>query len=93
MMNVKALKTFALMMLAEIVAHGETGVPSGHLYAKWMGKLSFAEYGMVEEVLTSAKWVKITNNLIVATPEGKEIGERVAKTLAEHPKLAPLRAG
>ena len=39
-------------------------VPSGHLYARLMGKLSLDQYNTVIEILTDAKWIKVEYHLI-----------------------------
>lgn len=57
--QLEAIKRAALAILEAITAAGDNGIPSGHLYAALMGKMSLDTYNKFIDALVCAK--KITN--------------------------------
>lgn len=47
-----------------IAAHGQLGVPSGHLYAMVMSKMSLNTYQMFIDALEGAGKIRISNHVL-----------------------------
>lgn len=56
----KAIQDIAFAIFSAIKEAGEAGIPSGHLYAALMGKMTLDQYNQFIEALVNTG--KITNN-------------------------------
>lgn len=74
--QIKAIRAVAAIILEAIEAAGERGVPSGHLYAMLMGKMSLDQYNQIISGLKRAGFVSEEYFLLKAT--GKTMPSLVA---------------
>lgn len=61
-----AVLEVAIAIRDVIAAAGSRGIPSGHLYAQLMGKMSLSTYQQIEDFLVGSGLIKRDNFLLTA---------------------------
>lgn len=62
----KAIQDIAFAIFDAIKESGDAGIPSGHLYAALMGKMSLDQYNMFIGALVANKKITNSNHLLKA---------------------------
>lgn len=80
---IKASITNSRIYLVAIASASKTGIPSGHIYARVMGKLSLHEHQTILGTLERLGFITSAGHLLCITPEGTKAATIAREALEE----------
>lgn len=74
-----------LALLSTIVEAGDSGAPSGPMYAGLMGRgVTLDTYNDITGFLQSQGWVTLEHHVFRATQAGRDMNAKLERTIAQH---------
>jgi hypothetical protein len=77
MISRKEASVFLAVILTTVAKSGNCEVPSGHLYAALMGRLSLDDYQGLIDIASNVGLVTVQSHVVTITSKGREIAEKI----------------